>query len=139
MGSRGPVPKRSEERIRRNKDEAGPVEKIVAIGRVEIPELGLEDPHPMIVDFYESLKDSAQSQYYEPSDWEYARITMHFLDGLVRRSGPSAQMLATVATMLSGLLVTEGDRRRVRLEVEREQSKQQMADVAEMFRNRLAQ
>lgn len=138
MGSRGPVPKRSEERIRRNKEEV-PVETVTAIGIVQVPDLDFEDPHPMIRDFYESLKDSAQSKFYEPSDWQFARFTLHFADRLVKSGKPSSQMLAAVNSALTELLVSEGSRRRVRLEVEREQAKGELFQVADMFRERLAQ
>lgn len=137
MGTRGPVPKRSEERIRRNKDE-GPVETIEIVGEFPVPELGFDDPHPMIVDFYESLKDSGQSRFYEPSDWQHARIVCHFLDGQIKSSRPSGQMLATLHSMMTDLLISEGARRRVRLEIEREQAKNNVIDVAQMFRDRLA-
>lgn len=137
MGARGPVPKRSSQRVRRNKD-AAPVERIPAVGTVEAPELGFEDPHPMIVDFYESLKESAQARFYEPSDWQFARFTLHFADRLVKSGKPSSQMLAAVNSALSNLLVSEGDRRRVRMEIEREQAKDNLIDVAEMFRERMA-
>jgi hypothetical protein len=40
--------------------------------------------------------------------------------------------------MLTDLLLTEGARRRVRLEVERNQSEAAVLDVADMFRARLA-
>lgn len=139
MGRRGPVPKRSDQRIRRNKDDAGPVEKVTAIGSVEVPGLGLDDPHPLIVDFYASLADSAQSQFYEPSDWQFARFTLHFADKLIKARRPSSQMLAAVNAALTELLVSEGARRRVRLEVEREQARGQLVDVAEMFRQRMAE
>lgn len=134
MGQRGPIPKRSEERIRRNKDEFGPVEKIPAAGRVEQPPLDFEAPHPMITDFYASLADSAQAQYYEPSDWQFARFTLHFMDQLLKAGRPSAQMLTAVNSALTDLLVSEGSRRRVRLEVERETSKAQVFDLSERLR-----
>ncbi|GAA1940357.1 hypothetical protein [Amycolatopsis minnesotensis] len=138
MGTRGPVPKRADQRVRRNKDEQ-PVETIAAAGAVEVPDLGFPDPHPMIVDFYESLTNSAQAQFYEPSDWQFARFTLHFADRLVKSGKPSSQMLTAVNSALSDLLVSEGARRRVRLEVEREQAKGQLIDVAALFRERMAQ
>ncbi|GAB3912660.1 hypothetical protein ACFQ1S_00515 [Kibdelosporangium lantanae] len=138
-GTRGPVPKRSDQRVRRNKDDGGDVEKLPAVGSVEIPDLDIEDPHPLIVDFYESLAESAQSQYYEPSDWQFARFTLHFANGLIKSNRPSSQMLAAVNAALTELLVSEGARRRVRLEVEREQSTGQLIDVAEMFRQQMSQ
>lgn len=140
MGKRGPIPERSEQRVRRNKtgEDGIATEKITAIGQVGVPELGLSDPHPLISDFYESLKASAQSQYYEESDWQFARITCHFLDQQIKAGRPSAQMYAAVNTALSNLLVSEGDRRRVRLEIERETKTGQVVDVAEFFRERMA-
>ena len=134
----GPVPKRSDQRIRRNKDDV-PVEKIEVIGDVEIPPLGFDDPHPMIQDLYDSLAQSAQAKYYEPSDWQYARFTLHFADQLVKSGRPSAQLLTAVNQALTDLLVSEGSRRRVRLEVERAQTAGKVIDVAEMFRQKMAE
>ncbi|MBM7771964.1 hypothetical protein JOD54_002168 [Actinokineospora baliensis] len=91
----------------------------------------------MIEDFYRSLIDSAQSRFYEPSDWQFARFTLHFADRLVKSSKPSAQMLTAVNSALTDLLVSEGSRRRVRLEIEREQAAGTVIDVAEMFRQQL--
>ncbi len=138
MGTRGPVPKRVDQRVRRNKDEQ-PVETVTAPGAVDVPALDFPEPHPMIVDFYESLTNSAQAQFYEPSDWQFARFTLHFADRLVKSGKPSSQMLAAVNSALSDLLVSEGSRRRVRLEVEREQAKGQLIDVAALFRERMAE
>lgn len=135
-GTRGPIPKRSEERIRRNKDEVE-ITKIQAGDVVEQPSLGLDDPHPMIVDFWDSLGESAQNRFYEPSDWQYARFTLHFADQLVKSGRPSSQLLAAVNAALGDLLVSEGHRRRVRLEVERAQAKAEVVDIAQMFQERI--
>lgn len=47
-------------------------------------------------------------------------------------------MLATVHSMLGDLLVTEGSRRKCRIEVERETVKDNVVDIAALFRERLA-
>ncbi|AAN01758.1 tail protein [Mycobacterium phage Microwolf] len=138
VGERGPVRKRSDQRVRRNKD-AVPTEKVTAIGTVPIPELGFDDPHPIVRDLYRSLTESAQRRYYEPSDWQYARTALHFLDGLLKSPKPNGQLLTTVNSMLSSLLVSEGDRRRVQLEIERKEAEGVVVDVAQIFRDRLAQ
>lgn len=132
----GPVPKRSEERIRRNKPEFE-ITKINADGVVTQPELGITDPHPITADFWESLADSGQSRFYEPSDWQFARFTLHFADQLLKSSRPSAQMLQGVNSALSDLLVSEGARRRVRMEVERQKTKAEVVDLAAMFEERM--
>jgi hypothetical protein len=136
MGVKGPIPKHSSERVRRNQDE-GPIEKITAIGTVEVPELGIPNPHPLVASLYESMKTSAQSKFYEDSDWAYARFTFHFANKLLRQKQPSAMLLSSVNQMLTSLLLTEGDRRRVRIEVERQQAEGVVIDVAKMFEDRL--
>lgn len=138
MGTRGPIPKRSEERIRRNKPEV-PIDKIPVIGSVEIPVLDFDDPHPLVVDLYESMSRSAQAKFFEPSDWQFAKFTLHFADKLLKSPRPSSQLLAAVNSMLTDLLVSEGSRRRVRLEVERSESVGEVLDVADLFRQRLQQ
>jgi hypothetical protein len=133
----GPVPKRSDERIRRNEDV--PIDKVTAIGVVEVPPLDIKDPHPLITEFYDSLAESAQSKYYEPSDWVYAKFTLHFANKLVKAAKPSAQMLMAINSMLTELLVSEGARRRLRLEIERNPSSSaKVVDVAAMFAARAA-
>lgn len=141
-GITGPVPKRSDERVRRNIGD--PIDKVTEIGPVRIPTLSLGigvEVHPIVRDFWDSLKISAQNKFYEPSDWEYARVTLHFLNQLLLSSRPSSQMMAVVNQMLTALLVTEGDRRRVRLEVERQLGGEdaKVLQVADLFRQRLAQ
>lgn len=134
-GITGPIPKRSDERIRRNKVE--PVDKVTAIGTVVPPRLAVENPHQIVRDIYNSMKTSAQSKYYEDSDWAYANFTLVFCDHLLKSSRPSGQLLATVQSMLTELLLTEGARRRVRLEVERNTGQADVLDVAHLFRQRL--
>jgi hypothetical protein len=138
MGARGPVPKRSDQRIRRNKPDVA-IDKVEAIGVVRAPQLGFVDPHPLTEDLFRSLAESAQSRYYEPSDYEMARSVLFFLDQQFKSSRPSAQMVAALFGQLTDLLITEGARRRVRLEVERQQSGGEVLDVADMFRKRLSE
>lgn len=132
MGERGPVPKRSDQRIRRNQEE-GPIDTLTAIGPVDVPELGLSNPHPITVEMYDSLKDSAQSQYYEKSDWLLAKATLHFLDEQLKSDKPSAMMVTVIfSTLTSDLLVSEGARRRARLEIERNKGPAGGAKVVSM-------
>lgn len=140
MGVRGPIPERSDQIVRRNKPDT-PIEKITTIGPVGIPDLNMPNAHPLVIDLYESMKVSAQKQFFEPSDWQVARLAMHVIHDMLQGKGEdkriSPMMLASVNSMLSTLLVTEGDRRRVRIEVERNQAEGVVIDVAEMFRAQL--
>ena len=140
MAGYGPVPKRSDERIRRNKPDV-PIERLAAVGSVGIPDLGIEDPHQVTAELYASLCSSAQSKYFEDSDWAYARFTLHFADKLLKNPRPSGQVLATVHSMLSDLLVSEGSRRRLRIEIERAPDgvASNVIDIATLFKQRLSQ
>jgi hypothetical protein len=137
VGARGPVPKRSDQRVRRNKDV--PVEKVQSIGVVPIPPLMVEDPHPITVFWYDSLRESVQSQFYQPSDWAAAQFVALKLDNECKYLRGSAQMSAVIQSFFSDLLVTEGARRRVKVEVERAQSGGDVLEVAELFRQRFAE
>lgn len=136
MAAPGPIPKRSDERIRRNKDDVE-ITKIEATGPVDQPDLGFDDPHPIIVDLWKSMGESAQSQWYEPSDWQSARYTLHFADGLLKSSRPSAQMFSGVHAAMTDLLLTEGARRRVRMEIERNKSDAAVVDISEEIKKRM--
>lgn len=120
MGQRGPVPKRSSERRRRNKESK--VETVAPIAeKVDQP---TADPkwHPVAADWYESLAVSGQARFYEPSDWRYAYFVADLASGLLKQpmTRRSSQMTAAVMSGMNDLLTTEAARRRVRLEVERE-------------------
>lgn len=134
----GPVPKRSEERIRRNKPEYE-ITRIEAEGTVEQPDLGFDDPHPITVELWESMAQSAQSEYYEPTDWAYAKFVLHHADQLLKNSRPSAQMFQGITSSFGDLLMSEGARRRVAMEIERNKAKAQIIDISAEFRERMEQ
>lgn len=115
----GPVPKRSEERRRRNKPEGGETTKVtVDEGKVEPPAVGA-DWHPIAVEWFESLADSAQSRFYEPSDWATARYIAEAMSKNLQAGRLSGQLFAAVMSAMTDLLTTEGARRRARMEIER--------------------
>ena len=125
-GKGGPVPKRSDQRRRRNKDN-GEVVKVVSDGEVRGPDL--KGQHCAVAKrFYEGLRRSGQAQFFEPSDWAAAELAVLAIDAFVKR--PSAVMLSSINSAMSNLLVTEGDRRRVRMELERPAEDEETADVS---------
>lgn len=132
MGARGPIPKRAIERRRRN--VASDVDTVEVIGDVEVPAVprGL---HPIARRMYLSLRASGQAAFYEPSDWEAARLAaevttlMLWLPAKRGRDGKrlprkprgriSSELLAAVWKMWTDLLITEAARRRARIEIQR--------------------
>lgn len=117
MGTRGPVPKRSDQRRRRNLDSQ-PTKIPAASEAVAAPPLGFP-AHPVAEDWYASLAESGQAQYFEPSDWQAARVLAFDLTRHLHSGRPSAQMLAALWSAMNDLLTTEAARRRVRLEIQR--------------------
>ena len=117
MGTRGPVPKRTESRQRRNVSE---VDVKRADGAEDVSQPSPDpDWHPIASRLWESLGRSGQSRFYEPSDWAVAYSLMDDLSYYKASSKRSGQMLATIMSAMSSLLVTEGDRRRVQIELAR--------------------
>jgi hypothetical protein len=112
---------------------------------VTIPEA---DPgwEPLVKAYWESFAESGQSMYYEPSDWMTAYTLMEMLDRHLKpqdvKTGeyrPAVQdggeveyiytakripipgsVMSTILKGLTALMATEGDRRRLRLELERQ-------------------
>ena len=121
MGTRGPVPKRTESlNGHRSKDELAGSKVTKALGADDVarPE---PDPdwHPIARRLWDALAESGQSRFYEPSDWAVAYSLMDDLSYYKSSSKRSGQMLATIMSAMSSLLVTEGDRRRVQIELAR--------------------
>ena len=116
MGERGPVPKRSQERRRRNKD-GGEVQNVAAGVQVAPPEFR-DDLHPLAAELRDVLAESGQAQFFEPSDWWLAKVLAEAVDDYMggRRS---ATKLAEIRALATELLMSEGQRRRMRLELER--------------------
>ncbi len=148
MAGYGPIPKRDEARIRRNEPEV-PTEKVTAIGLVPVPELDLDGyMHPMVEEYYQAMIDSAQSRYFEPTDWQQARFTLLVMNEMLTATNENgdrkpipAMKLQVLNQMLSSLLVTEGDRRRVRMEIERangQAGEGQVVQMSDYFKQQFA-
>jgi hypothetical protein len=68
-------------------------------------------------DWYRSLAQSGQAVFYEPSDWATAIVAGWCLDEW--NNTRKAATITEFRHLCSQLMVTEGDRRRGRLEVKR--------------------
>lgn len=155
-GAGGPVPKRSSQRRRRNKDSVP--EKASGAAEVVVP---AADPkwHPAAAALYEALPASGQSRFYQPSDWAVAWLMAESISrdlkpqfvGVNETTGEvimkaipmKGASLAAYLKAMTALLVTEGDRRRARLELERDRTGDadvDTSDVADLdeFRRRLS-
>ena len=132
MGAHGPIPKRSEERRRRNKDDGPELIQAPAGAPDDLPELPEPNPlwHPIATDWYLSLRESGQAAFYEPSDWAVARYVAELMSrGLSEDRPPNGQYVAALNSAMASLLTTEGDRRRARMELERKKPGPKLAPV----------
>lgn len=118
MGVRGPVPKRSDQRHgHRSKVEQGVVTHALAGGAV-VPEPD-DGWHRIAREWFVALGASGQSVFFEDSDWATARYVAEAMSRNLQAGRFSAQLFAAVLAGTTGLLCTEGDRRRLRIELER--------------------
>lgn len=135
----GPVPKRSDQRRRRNKPVT-PITSAPGAASVPVPEA---DPgwSPPARRWYESLAVSGQSVWYQPSDWAQAAVLTEVLDrALAQGARPSARLIAVWAAGAAELLSSEGARRRVRVELERgqvDQDAESAVAALDVYRRRL--
>lgn len=114
----GPIPKRSEDRTRRNKEnEAGlGLTKGLARGVKKIPfAQGHWDKRTK--EFYKSLKTSGMEAFYEDSDWQYAQVICEMLDRCLTKDRVSVGAWTEVLNGMASLGVTEAERRRMRIEL----------------------
>lgn len=134
MGERGPVPKPSSQRRRRNKT---PAKKTINSTRSSVePPAAEASWHPAARAWFDALKDSGQSAFYEPSDWATAHLIAESISrdlkpqvvGINEETGKPVMAtipmkgasLSAYLKAMTSLLVTEGDRRRAGLELERQ-------------------
>ena len=133
MATKGPVPKRSDQRHgHRPKADADDITRITPTEEILGPPLDLEGCHPLAADWYDGLRRSGQAGLYQPSDWAQARIWTELISRALNQGDrPSAVLVAAWASGAGELLTTEGARRRMRLELDRPMRSDPYAEHAE--------
>jgi hypothetical protein len=132
MGSRGPLPKRSDERTRRHKtgEDGIEVKKGVAF-EYEWTPANKDWPEP-VKRFYNSFQESGMQAYYQQTDVEKLWLACDLFAAEYEK-GPykrSAMMLAEINKMWDGLGASEGERRRMKIELDAPQVEEVDAKVA---------
>ena len=119
----GPPPKRSDQRRRRNKPDESQANLTVV--KDDAPRPVVKAPrvspswHPLMKDWFRALKQSGQARFYEPSDWQTARLLAEVMSQeLNNGEGVKASMLAEFNSAAASLMTTEGERRRLRVELQ---------------------
>lgn len=119
MAQYGPIPKRDDERIRRNKPDQ-PTLKIIPGEnlKVEAPLFILDNPNPLVIDYYLAMQKSPQAQYFQQTDWIHAQAVLTLLNEQLNARQKNGQIIAVIMSELGKLMTTEGERRRLRIEIE---------------------
>lgn len=128
----GPVPKRDADRVRRNKPDT-----VIKIGAARPVTRPPEDRswHITAKRLYRSLKDSGQTEFWQQTDWEYARFTMEQISHALHAAEDNplrAGQLAEMNKMLQELMFTEPARRRARIELEHAGEEQTDATIHQL-------
>lgn len=121
MGQRGPVPNLSTDLSRdrdANRGDRAPITK----GQARVPVIPepSEEWHDSARMIWDAALNSGQSDLYQQTDWALLHSLLGDLTRVKNSGRPSGQLLAVIYSTMSSLLLTEGDRRRVRIELENE-------------------
>lgn len=103
------APKRDAERTRRVEPKTGAA-RHGELRPVKIPPAD-KNWHKRAKELYRSLKTSGQADYFQDSDWAYARILCDYLTRWYEF--PKAMDGANLEAMMSKLGMTEGARRQI--------------------------
>lgn len=141
----GPVPKRSDQRHRGVRDDAKKPKLKVVEGssprqKAKAPRVS-PSWHPLMKDWFRSLKESGQAVFYEPSDWQTARLLAEVMSQALNSGEPvKASTLGEFNRGAAALMTTEGERRRLRVELQAaepgagdEETTSVLASYKEMF------
>lgn len=115
----GPIPNRSGDLSRtRNANRANRPPLVKGESLPAEPYEADPDWHPIALQLWEAMKVSGQSAFYEQSDWAYAYSLCEDLSDYKQQTRRSGQMAQTIYSNMSNLMLTEGDRRRLRVELD---------------------
>jgi hypothetical protein len=121
----GPIPKRSTTLRRTNKENAAE----------QVPDKPTKSPYPaadnwtdIVKQIWNALPESGMSRFYTASDWAFGYAVCDALNTastvvLANIGGVSVNAMLACLTSLSRLGITEGDRRRLRIELQAEAAK----------------
>ncbi|MFD6636757.1 hypothetical protein ACFWDN_13180 [Micromonospora chalcea] len=130
MGLRGPVPNREDDLARPRERKGGDVQSVTKgeARPTKVPNAD-RDWHPIARKLWDSVKESGQTDFYQQSDWAILYSLCDDLSHFKKSSKRSSQMAQVIYSSLGNLLVTEGDRRRVRIELSEPEEEQKPAAV----------
>ena len=131
------MPNRTEDLARPRERKGGQVTPVTK-GRL-LPTEGFEpdeDWHKIARMIWDAAEDSGMKDFYQQSDWAILYTLCDDITFYKNRGVRSGQMLATIMSALSSLGLTEGDRRRMHIELTEESDGEEDATVVVMDKYR---
>lgn len=135
----GPVGKRSDQRHgHRTRAEIGNVDKVAGGAELRWYEPA-DEWHDIAKEWYASLQVSGQVVFYEQSDV----ATAYYIAEMISRSmeGPkvNGQLFGSIMSAMGDLVCTEGARRRVKIELQRDAGESGPSETDSAIRDLLSQ
>ncbi|WLW38554.1 minor tail protein [Streptomyces phage Vanseggelen] len=114
----GPIPNREADLARPRERKGSDVQSVTkgVMLPTKIPNADREW-HPIARRLWDSVKASGQTAFYQQSDYAVLYSLCDDLSHFKKSGKRSSQMAQTIYSALGNLLVTEGDRRRARIEL----------------------
>jgi hypothetical protein len=117
MAGIGPVPKAASRRRRRTPPRTyGAATPVTApAAGAQDRELGLEDPHPLVVSMWENIQKSCEATFYSEADFARLRMELWNANEVMRNPRPTAWQ--QVQRGLSDMLISPAAKRRCAIEM----------------------
>ena len=116
----GVAPKPASKRRRRNVPKSyGAAQPTTApAAHVQDRELGLEDPHPLVVSMWENIQKSCEATFYSETDFARLRLELWNANEILTSGKPiTGNAWATVQHGLNAMLISPAEKRRCAIEV----------------------
>ena len=81
-------------------------------------ELGIDNPHPLIVDMWDAVQTSAEARFYSEADWVRLRLELSNASRVMQTARVSPTAWQTVQHSLSDMLISPAAKRRAAIELQ---------------------
>ena len=117
--TQGVPPKPPTKRRRANKPKSyGAATPTTAPAAAATPrELGIDDPHPLIVSLWNAVHVSCENAFYSDTDWQRLRLELWHANREMASGRPSANEWSAIQSGLNEMLLSPAVKRRAGIEV----------------------
>ena len=118
----GPPPKPASKRRRYSKPASYGAAEPTTVPAVrrddEVRELGLDNPHPLIAQMWETVQSSCESAFFSDNDWARLRLELWYANHTIASGRPSANAWSAIQSGLNEMLLSPAIKRRAGIAVQ---------------------